>query len=94
VTPIAPGPGAKLAASPAAAAPGDWWQFGYTAADTRFNPDETTIAPATSAVWLLPPGRRRPLVAATPPTRAASPWSTGEPVTVVDQFALGATAAG
>jgi outer membrane protein assembly factor BamB len=32
-----------LAAAPASAAPGDWWQFGYTAANTRFNPNETTI---------------------------------------------------
>jgi outer membrane protein assembly factor BamB len=31
------------AAAPAAAVPGDWWQFGYTAANTRFNPNETTI---------------------------------------------------
>jgi outer membrane protein assembly factor BamB len=30
-------------AAPAGAAPGDWWQFGYTAANTRFNPNETTI---------------------------------------------------
>ncbi len=30
-------------AAPAAAVPGDWWQFGYTAANTRFNPNETTI---------------------------------------------------
>jgi hypothetical protein len=25
------------------AVPGDWWQFGCTAANTRFNPNETTI---------------------------------------------------
>jgi outer membrane protein assembly factor BamB len=30
-------------AAPAGAAPGDWWQFGYTAANTRFNPNEITI---------------------------------------------------
>jgi outer membrane protein assembly factor BamB len=30
-------------AAPAVAVPGDWWQFGYTAANTRFNPNETTI---------------------------------------------------
>jgi outer membrane protein assembly factor BamB len=30
-------------AAPAAAVPGDWWQFGYTAANTRFNPNETTL---------------------------------------------------
>jgi outer membrane protein assembly factor BamB len=35
-----------LAAAPASAAPGDWWQFGYTAANTRFNPNETTIGSA------------------------------------------------
>jgi hypothetical protein len=33
-------------AAPAKAAPGDWWQFGYTAANTRFNPNETTIGPS------------------------------------------------
>jgi outer membrane protein assembly factor BamB len=33
-------------AAPAAAVPGDWWQFGYTAANTRFNPNEATIGPA------------------------------------------------
>ena len=33
-------------AAPAAAVPGDWWQFGYTAANTRFNPNETTIGPS------------------------------------------------
>ena len=38
--------GLLAAATPAAAAPGDWWQFGYTAANTRFNPNETTIGPA------------------------------------------------
>ena len=32
-----------VVAAPAQAAPGDWWQFGYTAANTRFNPNETTI---------------------------------------------------
>jgi outer membrane protein assembly factor BamB len=31
------------AAAPAVAAPGDWWQFGYTATNTSFNPNETTI---------------------------------------------------
>ena len=30
-------------AAPAAAVPGDWWQFGYTATNTSFNPNETTI---------------------------------------------------
>ena len=35
--------GLLLAATPASAAPGDWWQFGYTAAHTRANPNETTI---------------------------------------------------
>jgi outer membrane protein assembly factor BamB len=30
-------------AAPAAAAPGDWWQFGVTATNTSFNPNETTI---------------------------------------------------
>jgi putative pyrroloquinoline-quinone binding quinoprotein len=35
--------GLLLTASPASAAPGDWWQFGYTAANTRSNPNETTI---------------------------------------------------
>lgn len=35
--------GLLLAATPASAAPGDWWQFGWTAAGTRFNPNETTI---------------------------------------------------
>ena len=30
------------AAGPAQAAPGDWWQFGYTAAHTRFNPTPFT----------------------------------------------------
>lgn len=30
-------------ATPAAAVPGDWWQFGYTATNTSFNPNETTI---------------------------------------------------
>jgi outer membrane protein assembly factor BamB len=30
-------------AAPAAAVPGDWWQFGYTAANTRFNLNETTL---------------------------------------------------
>jgi len=35
-----------LAAAPASAAPGDWWQFGYTAANTRFNRNETTIGSA------------------------------------------------
>src|SRR5215213_4577230 len=34
------------AAGPAQAAPGDWWQFGSTAANTRYNPNETTIGPA------------------------------------------------
>jgi outer membrane protein assembly factor BamB len=33
-------------AAPAKAAPGDWWQFGYTAANRRFNPNETTIGPS------------------------------------------------
>jgi outer membrane protein assembly factor BamB len=33
-------------AAPAGAAPGDWWQFGYTAANTRSNPNETTIGAA------------------------------------------------
>jgi hypothetical protein len=33
----------------ASAAPGDWWQFGYTAAHTRFNPNETTITQANVA---------------------------------------------
>jgi outer membrane protein assembly factor BamB len=37
--------GLLLAAAPASAAPGDWWQYGYTAANTRFNPNETTIGP-------------------------------------------------
>jgi len=37
------------AAGPAQAAPGDWWQFGFTAANTRFNPNETTIGPANVA---------------------------------------------
>ena len=35
-----------MAAGPAQAAPGDWWQFGSTAANTRFNPNETTIGAA------------------------------------------------
>ena len=35
--------GLLLEATPASAAAGDWWQFGYTAANTRFNPNETTI---------------------------------------------------
>ena len=48
-------------AAPAAAAPGDWWQFGYTAANTRFNPNETTIGP--SSVGRLRLGARQtPLV--------------------------------
>jgi outer membrane protein assembly factor BamB len=37
------------AAGPAQAASGDWWQFGYTAAGTRFNPNETTIGAANVA---------------------------------------------
>jgi outer membrane protein assembly factor BamB len=37
------------AAGPAQAAPGDWWQFGYTAAGTRYNPNETTIGAANVA---------------------------------------------
>ena len=37
------------AAGPAQAAPGDWWQFGYTAAGTRSNPNETTIGAANVA---------------------------------------------
>ena len=36
------------AAGPAQAAPGDWWQLGYTAAGVRYNPDETTIGPANA----------------------------------------------
>jgi outer membrane protein assembly factor BamB len=32
-----------LTAGPASAAAGDWWQFGSTAANTRSNPNETTI---------------------------------------------------
>ena len=35
--------GLLAGATPASAAAGDWWQFGYTAANTRFNPNETTI---------------------------------------------------
>jgi outer membrane protein assembly factor BamB len=34
------------AVGPAQAAPGDWWQFGSTAANTRYNPNETAIGPA------------------------------------------------
>ena len=37
------------AAGPAQAAPGDWWQFGYTAAGTRYNPNETAIGAANVA---------------------------------------------
>jgi hypothetical protein len=48
-------------AAPAEAAPGDWWQFGYTAANTRFNPNETTIG--TSNVGGLVVGAQQtPLV--------------------------------
>ena len=36
------------AAGPAQAAPGNWWQFGYTAANTRYNPNDTTIGPANA----------------------------------------------
>jgi outer membrane protein assembly factor BamB len=38
--------GLLATAAPAGAAPGDWWQFGWTAAGSRFNPNETTIGPA------------------------------------------------
>ena len=51
--PPCPAPGGPVAlvtllaaAGPAQAAPGDWWQFGSTAANTRYNPNETTIGPA------------------------------------------------
>ena len=37
------------AAGPAQAAPGDWWQFGYTGANTRYNPNETAIGAANVA---------------------------------------------
>jgi outer membrane protein assembly factor BamB len=41
------------AAGPARAAPGDWWQFGSTAANTRYNPNETTIGPANAGRLVL-----------------------------------------
>jgi outer membrane protein assembly factor BamB len=41
------------AAGPAQAAPGDWWQFGHTAAGIRFNPNETAIGPANAGRLVL-----------------------------------------
>jgi hypothetical protein len=38
------------------AVPGDWWQFGCTAANTRFNPTRRPSARATSAAWSSAPG--------------------------------------
>lgn len=48
-------------ATPAAAAAGDWWQFGYTAANNRFNPNETTIGPSNAGRLRLG-ARQTPLV--------------------------------
>jgi outer membrane protein assembly factor BamB len=48
-------------ATPAQAASGDWWQFGYTAANTRFNPNETTIGPSNVGRLRLG-ARQTPLV--------------------------------
>jgi outer membrane protein assembly factor BamB len=44
--------GLLAAAGPAQAGPGDWWQFGYTAAGTRFNLNETAIG-ATNVARLV-----------------------------------------
>jgi outer membrane protein assembly factor BamB len=50
-----------LAAAPASAAPGDWWQAGYTAANTRFNPNESTIG-ASNVGRLVVAARQQPIL--------------------------------